>query len=65
MLNIIYLLLIQMPIGTQNPDDNAPVDFSSAFDVIVYIVLPILLIIFYIFWRRKKKKRELGFLLRT
>lgn len=57
MLNIIPFLL-QLPIGTQNPDDNAPVDLSSPFDVIVFIVLPILMVIFYILWKRKKKEDE-------
>ena len=55
---MIYKLypLLQLPIGTRNPDDNSPIDFTNAFDVIVYIILPVLMIIFYIFWRKKKKK---------
>ena len=55
MLNI-YPLLLQLPIGTRNPDDNNPIDLTSAFDVIVYIILPILMVIFYVIWRKKKKK---------
>ncbi|MEQ8218902.1 MAG: adenylosuccinate synthetase [Arenibacter sp.] len=51
-----YPLLLQLPIGTRNPDDNNPIDLTSAFDVIVYIILPILMIIFYIIWRKKKKQ---------
>ena len=58
MLNKIYPLLIQLPIGTPNPDDNAPVDFSRAFDVIVYIILPLVVIILYILWLKKKKKKN-------
>ncbi|SHJ37400.1 hypothetical protein SAMN04487911_1192 [Arenibacter nanhaiticus] len=58
MLNKLYPLLIQFPIGTRNPDDNDPIDLTSAFDVIVYIILPILLVIFYILWRKKKKKEK-------
>lgn len=53
----LYLfLLLQLPIGTRNPDDNSPIDFGNAFDVIVYIILPVLMLIFYILWRKKKKK---------
>lgn len=55
MLNI-YPLLLQLPIGSRNQDDNNPIDLTSAFDIIVYIVLPILMIIFYILWRKKKRK---------
>lgn len=56
MLNKLYPLLIQLPIGSQNPDDNDPIDFTSTFDVVVYIILPVLMIIFYILWRRRKKR---------
>ena len=54
MLNKLYILLLQLPIGSRNLDDNS-VDFTSTFDVIVFIVLPVLMIIFYIFWKRRKK----------
>ena len=57
MLNI-YPLLLQLPIGTRNPDDNSPIDLTNAFDVIVYIILPILMIVFYIIWRKKKKQDQ-------
>ena len=52
----LHPLLLQLPIGTRNPDDNSPIDLTNAFDVIVYIILPVLMIIFYILWRNKKKK---------
>jgi hypothetical protein len=58
MLYKLYPLLLQLPIGSQNPDDNDPIDLTSAFDVIVYIILPVLMIVFYILWRRGKKKRD-------
>lgn len=54
-MSTIYKLFMQLPIGTPNPDDNKPIDFSEPFDVIVFIILPILFIIFYIIWRRNKK----------
>lgn len=50
--------LFQIPFGTQNPDDNTPIDLSSPFDVIMYIVMPILMLIFYILWRRDKKRNR-------
>ena len=56
--NKLYPLLFQLPIGTGNPDDNNPIDFTSTFDVIVFIILPVLLIIFYIFWRKNNKKNK-------
>ncbi|MBJ7882815.1 adenylosuccinate synthetase [Gelidibacter salicanalis] len=58
MLYSISSLIIQLPPGTRNPDDNSPLDFTNAFDVIVYIILPILLIIFYVLWRRSKKRHK-------
>ncbi|MFD2825305.1 adenylosuccinate synthetase [Leeuwenhoekiella polynyae] len=48
--------LYQLPQGTQNPDDNLPVDFKDPFEVIVFVILPILLIVGYIIWRRKRNK---------
>ncbi|MCL8006103.1 adenylosuccinate synthetase [Gelidibacter japonicus] len=56
MLNILYPLLIQIPSSTPNPGDTSPIDFSSPFEVIVYIVAPILLIIFYFTYRKKQRK---------
>lgn len=55
MLHKLYPLLLQLPIGTRNQDDS-PLDMTSPFDVIVFIVLPILMVIFYILWRKKKKQ---------
>jgi len=57
MLNTIYIFLIQLPPGTQNPDDNNPIDVTSLFDVLVYIILPVIMIVFYILWRRQKKNK--------
>ena len=54
MLNILNIL--QLPMGTPNPDDNSPIDLTNPFDVIVFIILPIFMIVFYVFWRRNKKR---------
>lgn len=58
MRNILNPLLLQLPPGTQNPDDNSPIDLTKPFDVIVYIILPIAIGVFYYFWRKKQKKDE-------
>lgn len=52
------ILTIQLPIGTPNPDDNTPIDFSDPFEVIVFIVLPILAVIFYLLWKRQKNNKK-------
>ena len=54
----LHPLLLQLPITNRNSDDNSPIDLTSTFDVVVYIILPILMIIFYILWRKKKKERK-------
>jgi len=56
MLNKLNTFLLQLPIGTRNPDDNDPIDLTSTFDILVYIILPILAVIFYILWRKQKRK---------
>ena len=56
MSNNLYILLNQLPPGTQNRDDNFPVDFKDPFEVIVFVILPMLIIIGYILWKRKRKK---------
>ena len=54
---MIYLLyFLQLPVGTRNPDDNSPIDITNPFDVIVYVILPLLMLVFYILWRRYKKQ---------
>ncbi|GAA4281194.1 adenylosuccinate synthetase [Gaetbulibacter aestuarii] len=55
MLKLLLQIFLQLPPGTRNPDDNSPIDFSNPFELVVYIILPILIVIFYIIWRKKKK----------
>lgn len=47
--------LIQIPTDVPHPDNNTPVDLSSTFEVILYIVAPILLFIVYIYLRKKSR----------
>ncbi|TXD49273.1 adenylosuccinate synthetase [Polaribacter sp. IC073] len=59
MLAAIYnSVILQLPIGTPNPDDNKPLDFTDPFEVIVIIIMPILAFLFYIIWRKKRKNRK-------
>ena len=55
MLQILFIYFLQLPPGTQNPDDNTPIDYTNPFEVLVYIILPLIIIAGYIFWKRKKK----------
>lgn len=49
---------IQLPMGTPNPDNNTPIDLTSPFDVIVFIIMPILMVIFYVIWKRSKNRNN-------
>ena len=58
MRNLYQILRIQLPIGTPNPDENTPLDLSDPFDVIVFIVLPIVAVILYLLWKRQKNNKK-------
>ena len=51
-------LLPQLPLGTPNPDDNDPLDFSDPFNIIVFIVLPIIAVILYVYWKKQRNKNN-------
>jgi heme/copper-type cytochrome/quinol oxidase subunit 2 len=51
-------LYAQKPTHSPNPQDNTPIDFTNLFDVIVFIVLPILMFIFYFLWRKQVNKNR-------
>ena len=53
MLITLVTWFLQLPPGTQNPDDNNPINLSNPIEVIVYIILPIVLVIGYLLWLRK------------
>jgi len=50
-------LFAQLPLGTPNPDDNQPLDFSDPFNIVVFIILPIVAILLYMYWRKKQGKK--------
>lgn len=51
----------QQPTHVPSPQNNSPIDLNNWFDVIVFIILPLVLVIFYFLWRaqvRKDKESE-------
>jgi len=48
----------QRPTHSQNPQNNTPIDLNNLFDVIAFVVLPIVVIIFYFLWRKQVKNRN-------
>lgn len=46
---------IQIPTDVPNPDHNTPVDLNSTFEVLLYIVAPILLFVLYLYLRKKSR----------
>ena len=49
---------VQIPREVPHPDNNTPLDISDPFEVIVYIVIPVLLIVMYFFLRKKNKRNK-------
>lgn len=56
MIHILNLILLQLPPGSRNPDDNSPLDLTDPFNIIVFIILPIVIVVFYIIWRKSKNR---------
>lgn len=53
----INYMLLQIPQGVPHPDDNEPLTLESPFDIILYVVIPIIILGSYFWWRKKKKKK--------
>lgn len=45
----------QIPREVPHPDNNTPLDVTNPFELIVYIIIPIVMIVFYFFLRKKSK----------
>ncbi|MDN3667235.1 adenylosuccinate synthetase [Algibacter miyuki] len=58
MLALIKTSILQLPMGTPNPDDNQPLDLSDPFELIVFIIIPVLAVFLYILWRKKRKNKN-------
>jgi uncharacterized BrkB/YihY/UPF0761 family membrane protein len=48
----------QVPQGIPYEPDPDPINFNSAWNILLFIVLPIAAFIFYYFWRKKKLKQR-------
>lgn len=46
----------QLPTHSSNPQNNSPLEFNNLFNVIVFIVLPVVMFILYLMWRKQVKK---------
>jgi|AntDeeMetagen681_2_1112603.scaffolds.fasta_scaffold60324_2 hypothetical protein len=58
MLTRLYLLLLQVPMGTPKPGDTQPLDLSDPFELIMFVIMPIVILILYFLWKRDKKKHK-------
>ncbi len=52
------MILIQIPTDVPNPDNNTPINLNSMFEVLLYIVTPVILILVYFYLRRKAKNSK-------
>lgn len=50
-----FLATAQQPTHVPSPQNNSPINLNSWFDIIVFIILPIVLIVIYFMWRRQVK----------
>lgn len=51
-------LYFQIPTEVPHPDNNTPLDITNPFEIIVYIVIPIVLLLFYFVLRKKIYKNK-------
>ena len=58
MQNSLFLFVLQKSIYTPNPGDSGSVDLTKPFDLIVFVILPIVVVILYFIWKRTKKRDE-------
>ncbi len=49
---------IQIPTEVPHPSNNSPIDLSNIFDVLLFIVAPLLLIVFYFLLRKKSRGND-------
>lgn len=49
------ILYAQQPTHVPGPQTNSPIDLNNWFDIIVFIILPLVMIFFYFMWRRQVK----------
>ncbi|WP_143960815.1 hypothetical protein [Litoribacter populi] len=55
---ILYSFAASAQVPRDLPTDTGPMEVNSTFDIILYIVLPIIVIIFFFVYRASKKKKD-------
>lgn len=51
-------LLAQTPQGLPKPHENDPIDLSSPFSIIYFIIIPLIAAITYFLLKRRKNRKE-------
>jgi len=51
-------IYIQIPTDVPSPDSNSAIDLNNIFDIILFIILPLIMIFFYFFLRRRSRRKE-------
>lgn len=57
MLAFCYEAIAQTPQDLPKPSDSEPLDLSSPFSIIYFIVIPVLAVLAYILLKRRKNKK--------
>lgn len=47
----------QRPTHSTSPE-STPIDLNNWFDIVVFIIFPIVIVAFYVVWRRKVRKEK-------
>lgn len=47
---------LQLPTEVPNPSNNTAIDFTNIFDILLFVVAPLVLIVFYILLRKKSRE---------
>ena len=48
-------MIFQLPTDTPNPSQNTPIDLTSIFDIVVFIVAPVVMVFLYFFLQKKER----------
>jgi len=54
----LIFFLLQVPMGTPKPSDTKPLDLSNPFELIMFVIMPIVILILYFLWKKDKKKHR-------
>ncbi|WP_417360734.1 adenylosuccinate synthetase [Galbibacter sp.] len=54
----VFIMSFQVAEGIPKPSDSDPIDFNYIYNVIIFIVVPILIAVFYYLWRKGRSNKE-------